>query len=214
MMMFLNNKETTIFAAITIPILVGLIVIPSINAHAAISGSIDLISCDNGDIAKWHKSTLKYYIENPSNVKSSVIDAVKKGIEEWNNVGQSTYSLSQTSTKSEADIIISTYFKITPGYILGATLVNCASDANGITSATIDLGTKGLSLTGIQNVASHETGHALGLGHSNLSQDLMYPSIDKQERKSLFCPSNLDTGGLSATSSPYAVSDWSRASSC
>jgi hypothetical protein len=209
-----NSRIAILSSSIAIPIMVGLLVLPSFNAHAASSSSIDLITCNNGDIAKWNKSTLKYFIENSANAKSSVIDAIRKGVEEWNDVGQSKYTLSETTTKSKADITINTVLRISPRFVLGATDVNCSSDVKGITHVTMFVRTKGLSLTIIQNIAAHETGHALGLDHSKSSQDLMSPSFDRQETRNLVCPSNLDVGGLTASSSPFAVRDLSTVVSC
>jgi matrixin len=199
---------------IAIPIMVGLIVLPSLNAHAVNSRSIDLITCDNGDIAKWNKSTLKYFIDNSANAKPAVVDAIRNGVEEWNNIGQSEYTLSETTTKSKADVTINTVLRISPRFVLGATDVSCASDVRGIMHATMFVRTKGLSPTIIQNIAAHETGHALGLGHSELNQDLMFPSFDRQEVVNLVCPSNLDAGGLSASASPFSVRDSTRVVSC
>jgi hypothetical protein len=212
----MNNSRiiTMLSFSIAIPIMVGLIVLPSLNVHAVSSNSIDLVTCNNGDIAKWDKSNLKYFIDNSANAKSSVIDAIRKGVEEWNDAGQSKYTLSETNTISKADITINTVLRISPRFVLGATDVNCASDVKGITHATMFVRTKGLSLTIIQNIAAHETGHALGLGHSKLSQDLMFPSFDRQEVLNLVCPSNLDVGGLTASSSPFAVKDSTRVVSC
>ncbi len=166
----------------------------------AVSGSINLLSC-NGTAATWRHSPVTVRIDNVAGVGSSVVSAAAAAITEWNNAlsnaGFTGFSLSQVSSGS-ADIVIQLYFKIVPGYILGATSISCGGD--NLSSASIQLGVKGLSLMGVKNVAAHELGHALGLGHAIPSGDLMYASFDQTERKNLVCPSNLDAGGIQLSS--------------
>lgn len=186
---------------------------------SAVSGSIGLLNC-SGTAATWRHSPVTVLIVNVAGLGSSQVAAVAASISEWNRAltsgGFTGYYLSQISSGS-ADIVISLYFKITPGYILGATSITCSGDS--LVSVSILLGLKGLSLTGIQNVAAHELGHGLGLGHSNLQSDLMYPSLDRTERKTLVCPSNLDVGGVAfaynnypTTTLSFSVATWQQLS--
>lgn len=46
------------------------------------------------------------------------------------------------------------------------------------------------------NIAAHEFGHALGLGHSNDPEDLMYPSYDSSSIGYRIYPSDLDINAL------------------
>jgi predicted Zn-dependent protease len=203
------ENSTLLFSLLTIVVL-GLITFQPLRAGAATtSHSIDLITCQDGEVAKWKgNNTVKYKIDNVADLRSKVEDAVRTGIEEWNTV-QSVYDLRETRD-NDADITISLYDKIIPKFVLGATHVDCASAENGIQKATIVLGLRGLSITGVKNVAAHEMGHALGLGHSNTKTDLVYFSFDDKERKSVFCPSNLDVKALSAESTPYEAPTWTR----
>lgn len=179
-----------------------------------ITASIQLLQCD-GEAAKWRDSTdltdglkdvVTYTIVNVAGVKENMVTAVRNGISEWNTV-QSTYTL--TETTGTADITISLYFKVTPGYILGYAAVECSSPGS-ISSVEVVLGVKGLRTTGVKNLAAHEVGHALGLGHADYSKDLMYTSFDTKERRNTFCPSNLDAEALPIGGSTHTVTDWQR----
>jgi hypothetical protein len=169
---------------------------------------IDLINCDDNSIAKWNgSSTLTFRIDNASGAGNGVIQAVRDGTLRWNAV-PNPYSLAETT--GSADIVISVYNKVVPGYILGFAAVTCTSGSTGIESVEIALGVKGLSVTGVENLTAHEVGHGLGLGHTDsLAEsmgDLMGAGFEQREEgKQKFCPSNLDTGGLTSSADPYVI---------
>jgi len=175
--------------------------------------TIELIDCD--EAVRWG-SVITYRVINRSGEKQSTINAVIAGVENWNDVKEqndpdSPYTLNKVSENDDsADITIEVFKKITPGYILGFAQV--CDPANGLVvgeKVAISLGIKGLKSDGIENLAAHEVGHGLGLGHTTVNNDdLMAASLDAKERKNLICPSNLDIEALSETSSPYMISDW------
>jgi hypothetical protein len=188
-----------------------------------ISSTIELIQCDSGDAAKWNKETVTYAIDNRAGLSSSVINAVHTGVQEWNTVEALNIGVDvpYTLVRNDAllgdgdpdtpDVTILVFNKITPGYILGASFVSCPDTSTGIVPHEIWLGVKGLKTNGVKNLAAHEMGHSIGLGHTtNNNDDLMGPSLDSSERSSLTCPSNLDVGALSATGTSHTESDWQK----
>jgi len=196
------------------------------NGDGGITATIDLIVCDDDlSIAKWRtddpndadglRDVITYRIDNVSGVKNSVLNAIRAGAEEWNTTTD-VYTLQETT--GTADITIKVFFKIVPGFILGFAAVNCPDENGeaaggseaGIQSVDISLGVKGLKNTGVQNLAAHELGHALGDLHADQDGDLMFASFDKEERKSIFCPSNLDVGALPVEATSFTVDDWQR----
>jgi Matrixin len=165
--------------------------------------TIDLLNCDDGTLAKWSAHRITFQIVDVSGVGAAVVQAVRDGVLRWNSV-QNVYDL-QESTSGTADITIRLFFKIVPGYILGVATVNCPENSD-IQSVEILLGVRGLNLIGVANLAAHEVGHGLGLGHASRTGDLMDPQFERRtEAKRTVCPSNLDVGGLSATTDPYSI---------
>ena len=90
-------------------------------------------------------------------------------------------------------------------------------DACTIDNGMVTISLKGMhasrsDTTALANLATHEMGHALGLGHSNYLQDIMYVrpqgAAQPQWAQGEYCPSNLDVEALTADVDPYFVEDW------
>ena len=148
----------------------------------------------------WNHSTISVLLV-PQNGASwwnpSYLNATLRSIDEWNNAIQafaSNYSnfaylskLRMVPTVSNAlnygfDVYVSWTEALTPpsGEEIGLTKTTYSSSGT-IINSTVSLAAEDsfgdvLNAVDMQNVALHEFGHCLGLGHSNYSGDVMYPT--------------------------------------
>ena len=184
----------------------------------------------------WNKSTLKILLTVPNNESwwnPIYVNSTLRAVGQWNDAISyfaahnadyaylSNLKLQPTVlnyTQSGFDIYLNWTQSNLPGSVDEVGLSTLTSESNAIIGCTINLAThthhgEPLIDGDMQNIALHELGHTLGLGHSNDTGDVMFPDISLLgSGKSI---STLDAYGVATTFAWmtyqfnfYPVSDW------
>ena len=169
---------------------------------------------------KWNKTTLQALLvtqENQTWWKTYFVDLSQRAIDQWNQAfGFFAEKHPEYNYLSCISIVLAVRNQTLPNYDIYITfaenlaiqgqetlgLTTTYPNRNGTTQkAIIELSSKSgpidLTVSDQRDVATHEVGHALGLGHSNSTKDLMYPYYDLFSSQNAI--STLDLFGLATT---------------